>query len=121
MRDCAGAASALRCLVRIGLQPRDQLAEIVRRKVLPRDDQRWVARELCDRFEACLKTVREGENRAIKDMRCPGADAENVTIGRRAGGFPTSGKAMMLPPMKGSCTARGRGQSLSSERCVLAL
>jgi hypothetical protein len=60
VRRAAGTGGARQCLVRIGLQPRDQFAQIFRRESILRDNELWTVRNQRDRLEIIDEVVLEG-------------------------------------------------------------
>ena len=71
-------------LVGIGLQPGDQLLEVVRRQGLATNDQLRVGRDQHDRLEILLQVVVAADRSAVADMGVPLADVDGVAVGRRA-------------------------------------
>ena len=85
--DVAGRADtgiALRRLVGVGLEPRDQLAEVLRRHGSAGDDQERLSRDQRDRLEVLHQIVLERVDGAVRHVGAPLADAERVAVGRRA-------------------------------------
>jgi hypothetical protein len=78
----AQARGALGRLVRIGLQPGDQLLEILRREILPHHSDIGILRQAGDRYEVLLDVVVQIVDRAVGDVRRPVADAHRVAVRR---------------------------------------
>ena len=84
VRAAAGADARRRRLVRIGLQPGDQLLGVLGRQRLLADDHQRRHREPDDRLEIVHRIPRHRIERRRADVARPVADAERVAVGRRA-------------------------------------
>lgn len=84
MRVAAHAASPGRRLVRVRLEPGDQLPQILRRHGLPCDDQHRFGDQQRDRLEILQQVALKRIDRAIENVRSPVAEDERVAIACRA-------------------------------------
>ena len=82
----AGPGSALRRLLRVGLEPGDQLFQVPCRQVLACHDDVRVARQARDRLEILQHVVGQRVDRAVDHVRGPVADADGVAVGSGAHG-----------------------------------
>src|SRR6202022_2572780 len=80
MAGGADAGNARGRLARVGLEPGDQLLQVVRRKAFPAADQERLGCELRDRLQVVAQIERERVESADQDMRAQGADAERVAV-----------------------------------------
>ena len=84
MRGRADTGMPLRGLVGIGLEPRDQLLEVLRRHRLLGDDHQRLRRQQHDRLEIVQHIVVERHDRAVDHVRRPGAEADGIAVRRGA-------------------------------------
>src|SRR5215471_16811651 len=80
-----GAWVPLRCLIRVGLQPPDKFAQVLRWYRLPCDNQISKSRDQRDRLEIVQQVVLKRIQGAVPDVRVPGAEAQRVSVRPRAG------------------------------------
>src|SRR5258708_5601607 len=73
---------ALRSFAGIGLEPVDDLLEILRREISSPDDQEGLNSELGDRRKIIEHVERQRKNRAVDAMRAQCTDAHAVAVGR---------------------------------------
>jgi hypothetical protein len=64
-RYAAGPGRPLGRLIRVRLQPSDELLQVVGRHGLARDDQQWIARHQGNRFEIRQQIVAQREHGAV--------------------------------------------------------
>src|SRR5262249_44140172 len=84
VRGAAWTRGAGRRLLRIGLQPGDQSAQIVRRQILLRGDQPRRVDDPRDRLEIREHIVGKLIDRPVDDVRDEGPVDDGVAVGRRA-------------------------------------
>ena len=86
MQACARTAGPGRHLVLIGFDPTNQFRQVLGRHCGLRHDHRVIVREQRHRLEVVQDVIWERVDRAVYDVRVPGADADRVAVGRRSGG-----------------------------------
>ena len=85
-----------RYLARVGLDPRDQLVQVLRGDRGIADDQLRIGSDQRHRLEVLEEIVRERIGRAVEHMGAPLADAQRIAVGRRAGD-PADADAAVRP------------------------
>ena len=68
---------------RVGLDPGDELGEVLRRQRVAADHQHRIGRQLRDRLEIAQQIVGQRVDRAVDHVRAPVADAQRVAVGCR--------------------------------------
>ncbi len=84
MRERARPNEALRHLLLVRLQPRDQLGQRLGRQSAAREHQQRARDQQRDRLEIGHHVIGQRIDRAVEDLRADVADADGVAVRRRA-------------------------------------
>jgi len=83
---CAGASGSLRGLAGVGLEPSDQLGQVIGWYGLACDDQLWIAGQERNRREIVQQAIGKREDGPVEHMGGPHSHAERIAVRSRAHG-----------------------------------